>query len=1007
MAPPQAAPDQRQHQAWGQSAQPRQSVWGRETQHQQPAEQLAQPQQSFWGQKKQQPQQREPQQQQQQETPQQQRQEIPQQQRQEIPQQQRQEIPQRQPEPHQRQPQPQQQPTSSPGTLRQSSDIQATTGQLEKMTIKEQSLSQSKTAAQARKEYDSWYAKIPKRKDPMKAGTQGRPIEVITNMMAVRFGKNFRSNVIHYDVDIQPNVPKYLMRPVFNKIRQEHFSNRYPAFDGKKNAYSAGMLPFGEISPTYEVKIPNEDGREKEFKVTLKIANVLDLSWLKDVRPGLQDDEKSQTAIQALDIILRSAPALTSITVGRSFFRPPQGQPVYLGSGMDLWVGLFQSAVLGWKPFLNVDVAHKAFPKSQNVIDLMKSICGIDNQSDQGGGGYQGGRGGRGGGGRGSDRGGRGGDRGGRGGYQGGQRYQGDQGQGGGGGGELTPDLVHRYRDDIVKFLKGLKVTIQVPGQDQRTQRVNDLVKSPRDNIFERDGNKITVERYYAMEKKYKIQYPTLPCLWVGSRDKLIYVPPEICTIVAGQATQKKLDETQTSNMIRAAATDTDRRKQKIMDACHPIQHNQNSSMREFDISISGEFEKVPARVLDPPPIQYYSNNVARVAKGVWRANKFQEPTNKIREDNSWTILNVDSRTRDGALYNLESELRRMGPNLGVPIGKAKTPFETVQWRGYYSRVKQMSELSVGVLTSCLKGKTIFGPKFNDATVTNILLKINTKLTGVTHSLANYQPFMNIANQFMIIGADVTHPSPDALDIPSIAAVTASHDLSNFKYKIEIRLQPPREEMILELTEIMKNNLLYFYRCNGQRKPTKLFYFRDGVSEGQFGQVLAKELTAIKRACKLLEPDYEPKITFLVVQKRHHIRLFPTDPRNSDDRNKNVQAGTIVDTHITHPSHIDFYLISHASIQGTARPTKYRCLWDDSNLTENQIEQLTYYLCHMFCRCTRSVSYPAPTYYAHLAAFRARALTQDINIDLSRLQQEQVKVQVKSEIIDKLPMFFV
>lgn len=30
-------------------------------------------------------------------------------------------------------------------------------------------------------------------------------------------------------------------------------------------------------------------------------------------------------------------------------------------------------------------------------------------------------------------------------------------------------------------------------------------------------------------------------------------------------------------------------------------------------------------------------------------------------------------------------------------------------------------------------------------------------------------------------------------------------------------------------------------------------------------------------------------------------------------------------------------------------------------------------MCHMFSRCTRAVSYPAPTYYAHLAAFRARA----------------------------------
>ena len=33
---------------------------------------------------------------------------------------------------------------------------------------------------------------------------------------------------------------------------------------------------------------------------------------------------------------------------------------------------------------------------------------------------------------------------------------------------------------------------------------------------------------------------------------------------------------------------------------------------------------------------------------------------------------------------------------------------------------------------------------------------------------------------------------------------------------------------------------------------------------------------------------------------------------------------------------------------------------------------LSYYLCHLYSRCTRAVSYPTPTYYAHLVAERAR-----------------------------------
>lgn len=47
-------------------------------------------------------------------------------------------------------------------------------------------------------------------------------------------------------------------------------------------------------------------------------------------------------------------------------------------------------------------------------------------------------------------------------------------------------------------------------------------------------------------------------------------------------------------------------------------------------------------------------------------------------------------------------------------------------------------------------------------------------------------------------------------------------------------------------------------------------------------------------------------------------------------------------------------------------------LYDDNEFNADQEQALTYYLCYIYSRCERSVSIPAPTYYAHLAAFRAR-----------------------------------
>ena len=53
-------------------------------------------------------------------------------------------------------------------------------------------------------------------------------------------------------------------------------------------------------------------------------------------------------------------------------------------------------------------------------------------------------------------------------------------------------------------------------------------------------------------------------------------------------------------------------------------------------------------------------------------------------------------------------------------------------------------------------------------------------------------------------------------------------------------------------------------------------------------------------------------------------------------------------------------------------------------------------LCHLYSRCERSVSYPAPTYYAHLAAFRAR---EHHNALLAKYQYPQkIPQEMKNEI---------
>jgi eukaryotic translation initiation factor 2C len=80
-------------------------------------------------------------------------------------------------------------------------------------------------------------------------------------------------------------------------------------------------------------------------------------------------------------------------------------------------------------------------------------------------------------------------------------------------------------------------------------------------------------------------------------------------------------------------------------------------------------------------------------------------------------------------------------------------------------------------------------------------------------------------------------------------------------------------------------------------------------------QVLRNEVNAIRRACASLGAEYKPMVTFLVVQKRHHTRFFPIKREDEIGRNRNVPPGTVVDKTITHPTELDFFLVSHASPQ--------------------------------------------------------------------------------------------
>ena len=56
------------------------------------------------------------------------------------------------------------------------------------------------------------------------------------------------------------------------------------------------------------------------------------------------------------------------------------------------------------------------------------------------------------------------------------------------------------------------------------------------------------------------------------------------------------------------------------------------------------------------------------------------------------------------------------------------------------------------------------------------------------------------------------------------------------RYAAAVRVQEHRQEVIYELATMVRELLIQFYRST-RFKPTRIIFYRDGVSEGQFHPV--------------------------------------------------------------------------------------------------------------------------------------------------------------------------
>ncbi|KAH9074742.1 ribonuclease H-like domain-containing protein [Lactarius deliciosus] len=806
-------------------------------------------------------------------------------------------------------------------------------------------------------------------------GTSGRPVKVIANTFAIKTLPT--QTIFHYDAyaDYADDAslrsqlsylpfPKAALAamstsPLAAATRSVHQMQNITApavfnprafFDGKKNLFSVGPLKIQGTAAEFVVSMsdrPQPPGSTRgQFRVRLTKVNDINISQRandiltggSDSQPNCRDvssdrDAPGSDAVRAIAVCRSKTTTYNS----RSVFTSEKKKP--LSGGFNLWNGFFQSV----RPTIhglvvNVDVSHAVIYEEMPVLDWACAFLSKFSARRQ--------------------------------------RFQ--------------PHDLERLGTEDLKLLRstlrGVRVTVTVPAGGRRPARpIKDLHADAGNYAFMKGDEETTIKDYYNEKYGFRLRFPRLFGIVINVQHKTI-VPVEICTIVGGQMYKKVLFPEQMSEVLQHATRSPRERIEAIERGVQGdfLDYKNSPFFSQIGMQVDVRPMETAARLLQPPDIQY-NGSIADLSvqaekqtgtHGVWNVvrRQFFKPAPR----SLWTV--VSFATQSFPLGDVEQSVMRLkqcceklgmgaevvGGRVASAAGGVERALEEAlaQLDGKISQlgvkprppclvlvvlpdsaaaqrkaVKAWGDVTRQVATQCVKTMKFRNP--NDQYCNNVALKVNVKLGGI-----NSYPVNQIYNGLnkeptMVVGADVTHPGPGVRDRPSIASLVSSFDPTFSRYAAFTKVQAPRMEVIEELEDMFFTALRYFLHVN-RVCPKRVIFYRDGVSDGEFQAVEELEIKALSEAWNSIK-----------------------------DKTGNIYGGLVVDKEVANPHKMDFYLQSHPGLKGTSRPSHYVVLYNKLGFSIDIIQQISYFLCHAYARCTRSVSIPAPVYYADIVCSRA------------------------------------
>lgn len=770
-------------------------------------------------------------------------------------------------------------------------------------------------------------------------------------------------------------------------------------FDGRKLCWSLNNFPRLKI----QVDMDKEQGRaprpgrNNKFVVLITRSTTIRLSSLKAYLEGKMEwDTHVLECMNFFDHVIRQWPSQNLLAIKRNFYDTEKSKPFPLSEPHRIIEGIkgiyaairMNSSMLtgGLGIGINVDVANTAFWRGDiNMAEFVRNYIWSSSREWDGCGWPQI--------------------------YQGMKPAHFDDSQH---PGRKVPGMSEMFR--ALRRLHKLTFTVKHRGKsnDNKVYTIKNFVfnsekygregANARNYKFTRNKEETTVEQYFKEQYGVRLEHWQMPLI---ETTRAGVFPMECVLMNRFQRYNYKLEPDQTARMIKFAVTRPPQRSQAIMENVKALKWVEDPYLREFGIKIKPVMETVPARVIANPKVQFGKKTADPGLRGRWdlRGQVFAGPN--IRPLKAWAIIVVngcvDQPTTQRFASAFVTSYKGLGGNIATPqpqcfplnmtrsaatADEIEKIYKSVgnqhqappdlfffilpdKSQVVYERLKRNMDIRLAMVSQMIQSSHAM--KAQPQYCANVAMKVNAKLGGFTSKLVGANFF---SAPTMMIGVDVSHgshgQSAGGPPIPSMAAMTISMNRDANRYAAVCETNGQRVEVLApaRIREMFPGAVRRWCADN-KCAPQHVFYFRDGVAEGQFAQVMKYEVEEVRKIiedigrCKI-------KLTVIVATKRHHIRFFPTGP-DGGDNNKNPYPGMVIEHEITHPFHYDFYLCSHVAIQGTARPVHYHVLHDEVGMPIDKLQQMIYHQCYQYMRSTTPVSIHPAIYYAHLAAARARA----------------------------------